>query len=153
MELKISIPFIWLSELLRRSDKASHLPRHPLRHLVSSECSVIFSCYSQIFAIVAPAQGTPTPQAQRPNLPGFPPGAQNLDQLFDNPLVQNMLSNPDLLRTMVSSNPQIQNLMERHPELSHALNNPDVMRQAMQGWPSLRQYGSCCLCYMSFPST
>ena len=52
---------------------------------------------------------------------------------MDNPLVQNMLSNPDLLRTLVQNNPQMQSLMERHPELSHAVNNPDIMRQAMQG--------------------
>ena len=42
------------------------------------------------------------------------------------------MSNPEMIRSVVSSNPQIQSLMERNPELSHALNNPDVMRQAMQ---------------------
>ena len=57
---------------------------------------------------------------------------QNFDQLLDNPLIQNMMNNPDLIRNVVSTNPQMQNLMERHPELSHAINNPDVMRQAMQ---------------------
>ncbi|OQV26092.1 putative Ubiquilin-4 [Hypsibius exemplaris] len=60
------------------------------------------------------------------------PNMQNLDQLLDNPMVQSMMSNPEMIRNVVSSNPQIQSLMERNPELSHALNNPDVIRQAMQ---------------------
>jgi ubiquilin len=60
------------------------------------------------------------------------PNLQNLDQLLDNPLIQNMMNNPEMIRNVVSSNPQIQSLMERNPELSHALNNPDVIRQAMQ---------------------
>ena len=57
---------------------------------------------------------------------------QNFDQLLDNLLIQSMMNNPDLIRNVVSTNRQMQNSMERHPELSHALNNPDVMRQAMQ---------------------
>lgn len=59
-------------------------------------------------------------------------GIPNIEQLLDNPLVQNMVNNPEMIRNVVSSNPQIQSLMDRHPELGHALNNPDVIRQAMQ---------------------
>lgn len=52
-----------------------------------------------------------------------------LSQIMENPLVQNMMSNPDLMRQMIVANPQMQQLMERNPEISHMLNNPELMRQ------------------------
>uniref|UniRef100_A0A8C8CPH6 Ubiquilin-4 n=1 Tax=Oncorhynchus tshawytscha TaxID=74940 RepID=A0A8C8CPH6_ONCTS len=55
-----------------------------------------------------------------------------LSQIMDNPLVQNMMSNPDLMRQMIVTNPQMQQLMERNPEISHMLNNPELMRQTME---------------------
>lgn len=68
-----------------------------------------------------------------------------LSQIMENPLVQDMMSNPDLMRHMIMANPQMQQLMERNPEISHMLNNPELMRQvgmrgrALGGWtlPSL----------------
>lgn len=60
-----------------------------------------------------------------------------LSQIMENPLVQNMMSNPDLMRQMIMANPQMQQLMERNPEISHMLNNPELMRQVGQrtgGW-------------------
>uniref|UniRef100_A0A8D0G9W8 Ubiquilin-4 n=1 Tax=Sphenodon punctatus TaxID=8508 RepID=A0A8D0G9W8_SPHPU len=54
-----------------------------------------------------------------------------LSQIMENPLVQNMMSNPDLMRQMIMANPQMQQLMERNPEISHMLNNPELMRQEM----------------------
>ncbi|OCT66532.1 ubiquilin 4 S homeolog isoform X1 [Xenopus laevis] len=55
-----------------------------------------------------------------------------LSQIMENPLVQNMMSNPDLMRQMIIANPQMQQLMERNPEISHMLNNPELMRQTME---------------------
>lgn len=55
-----------------------------------------------------------------------------LSQIMENPLVQNMMSNPDLMRQMIMANPQMQQLMERNPEISHMLNNPELMRQVDQ---------------------
>ncbi|KAF7658301.1 hypothetical protein LDENG_00014390 [Lucifuga dentata] len=55
-----------------------------------------------------------------------------LSQIMENPLVQNMMSNPDLMRQMFVGNPQMQQLMERNPEISHMLNNPELMRQTME---------------------
>lgn len=56
-----------------------------------------------------------------------------LSQIMENPLVQNMMSNPDLMRQMIMANPQMQQLMERNPEISHMLNNPELMRQVELG--------------------
>lgn len=53
-------------------------------------------------------------------------------QMMDNPLVQNLMSNPDYIRTLLTSNPQMQQLMERNPEISHMLNNPELLRQTME---------------------
>ncbi|KAG8450015.1 hypothetical protein GDO86_016631 [Hymenochirus boettgeri] len=55
-----------------------------------------------------------------------------LSQIMENPLVQNMMANPDLMRQMIMANPQMQQLMERNPEISHMLNNPELMRQTME---------------------
>ncbi|KAL0984823.1 hypothetical protein UPYG_G00147560 [Umbra pygmaea] len=55
-----------------------------------------------------------------------------LSQIMENPLVQNMMSNPDTMRQMIVTNPQMQQLMERNPEVSHMLNNPELMRQTME---------------------
>lgn len=56
-----------------------------------------------------------------------------LSQIMENPLVQDMMSNPDLMRHMIMANPQMQQLMERNPEISHMLNNPELMRQVRGG--------------------
>ncbi|CAK7310995.1 UBQLN4 [Vulpes lagopus] len=55
-----------------------------------------------------------------------------LSQIMENPLVQDMMSNPDLMRHMIMANPQMQQLMDRNPEISHMLNNPELMRQTME---------------------
>lgn len=71
-----------------------------------------------------------------------------LSQIMENPLVQNMMSNPDLMRQMIMANPQMQQLMERNPEISHMLNNPELMRQVKEmrtDWPlySYHMYDYC----------
>ncbi|KAL7016260.1 hypothetical protein ACKWTF_009980 [Chironomus riparius] len=52
--------------------------------------------------------------------------------ILDNPLVQQMLNNPDTMRSLITSNPQMQDLMSRNPEISHMLNNPELLRQTME---------------------
>lgn len=74
-----------------------------------------------------------------------------LSQIMENPLVQNMMSNPDLMRQMIVTNPQMQQLMERNPEISHMLNNPELMRQvrpersSCRGVVGERKNILCCL--------
>ncbi|KAM4710068.1 ubiquilin-1 [Discoglossus pictus] len=53
-------------------------------------------------------------------------------QIMDNPFVQSMLSNPDLMRQLIMANPQMQQLIQRNPEINHMLNNPDIMRQTLE---------------------
>ncbi|XP_027760059.1 ubiquilin-1-like isoform X2 [Empidonax traillii] len=53
-------------------------------------------------------------------------------QIMENPFVQSMLSNPDLMRQLIMANPQMQQLVQRNPEIGHMLNNPDIMRQTLE---------------------
>ncbi|VVC98093.1 unnamed protein product [Leptidea sinapis] len=53
-------------------------------------------------------------------------------QVLDNPLVQQMMNDPENMRSLITSNPQMQDLMSRNPEISHMLNNPDLLRQTME---------------------
>ncbi|GAB0098519.1 ubiquilin-1 [Sergentomyia squamirostris] len=52
--------------------------------------------------------------------------------ILDNPLVQQLMNNPDTMRSLITSNPQMQDLMQRNPEISHMLNNPELLRQTME---------------------
>ncbi|XP_040901301.1 ubiquilin-4-like [Toxotes jaculatrix] len=54
---------------------------------------------------------------------------QMLSQIMGNPLIQNIMSNPGMMRQMFAGNPQMQQLMERNPDVSRMLNNPELMRQ------------------------
>ncbi|XP_011496409.1 PREDICTED: ubiquilin-1 [Ceratosolen solmsi marchali] len=58
--------------------------------------------------------------------------SETLRQVFDNPLVQSFLNDPENMRTLLLENPQMQDLMQRNPEISHMLNNPDLLRQTME---------------------
>ncbi|RUS92132.1 hypothetical protein EGW08_000156 [Elysia chlorotica] len=55
-----------------------------------------------------------------------------MGQLMESPFIQSMMSNPDMMRTLLMNNPQMRELMERNPEITHMLNNPEVMRQTME---------------------
>lgn len=57
---------------------------------------------------------------------------QMMTQALNSPLIQNMFDNPNLMRMVMDSNPQIAQLREQHPELNHVLNDPELMREAMQ---------------------
>lgn len=52
--------------------------------------------------------------------------------ILDNPLVQQMMNNPETMRNLITSNPQMQDLMQRNPEISHMLNHPDLLNQTME---------------------
>ncbi|CAD7087359.1 unnamed protein product [Hermetia illucens] len=55
-----------------------------------------------------------------------------LRTMLDNPLVQQMMNNPDIMRQFLTSNPQMQELMQRNPEIAHMINNPELLRNTME---------------------
>jgi len=53
-------------------------------------------------------------------------------ELMDSPLTHSLMSNPEIVRSMIQANPQMRQLIERNPEIGHMLNNPDILRQTME---------------------
>jgi len=62
-----------------------------------------------------------------------------MQQMMQSPMVQQMLENPDFMRTMMQMNPQTRQLMEEHPEIGRMLEDPEMLRQSarMMANPSL----------------
>ena len=46
-------------------------------------------------------------------------------------MMDSLMQNPEVMRGMFESNPAMRELMDRQPELAHVLNDPAVLRQAM----------------------
>lgn len=54
-----------------------------------------------------------------------------LAQVLDNPMIQWIMEDPQGMSTLLASNPQMQELMDSHPEINYMLNNRDLLRQTM----------------------
>merc|ERR1719502_1967588 len=48
------------------------------------------------------------------------------------PMVQQMMSNPEMMRGMMRMNPQLNQLMEQRPELARILEDPETLQQSMR---------------------
>lgn len=60
--------------------------------------------------------------------------AQNPDMLreiLNMPVMQDALNNPDFMRNMIMNNPHTREMIDRHPDLAHVLNDPSFYRQAL----------------------
>jgi ubiquilin len=55
-----------------------------------------------------------------------------MQAMMDSPLMQSIMSNPDLMRSMLEANPATASLLRDNPELSRALTDPDMMRTMSQ---------------------
>ncbi|GIY46433.1 hypothetical protein CDAR_585921 [Caerostris darwini] len=53
-------------------------------------------------------------------------------QVISNPFVQSMMENPEYIRQIVTTNPHMQEFLEKKPELSDILSNPEVLRNTME---------------------
>jgi ubiquilin len=53
-------------------------------------------------------------------------------EIMNMPAMQNLMNNPDLIRNMIMSNPQMREIMDRNPDLAHVLNDPSVLRQTLE---------------------
>mmetsp|Transcript_32416 Transcript_32416/g.127163 ORF Transcript_32416/g.127163 Transcript_32416/m.127163 type:complete len:249 (+) Transcript_32416:144-890(+) len=49
-----------------------------------------------------------------------------LGQLMDSPLMRSLTDNPELVRQMILSNPQLQQFREQNPEIAQLFNNPET---------------------------
>merc|ERR550539_1202745 len=55
-----------------------------------------------------------------------------MQQIMSSPMVQQMMSNPEMVRAMMRMNPQLNELMERRPEIARLLEDPEVLQQSMR---------------------
>nr|XP_032661611.1 ubiquilin-1-like [Chelonoidis abingdonii] len=55
-----------------------------------------------------------------------------MSEVAQNPLVQNILTNTDLVQDILLSNPQMQQLADQNPEINHILRNPDFIREMIE---------------------
>ena len=54
-----------------------------------------------------------------------------LQPLIDSPLTQNLMANPEIMKSLILSNPQLTKLMDRNPEMYDLMGNQEVLRQTM----------------------
>ncbi|XP_053991863.1 ubiquilin-1-like [Hylaeus volcanicus] len=64
-----------------------------------------------------------------------------MQDVMNSPMMRSLMSNPEIFRTLLDSNPQIRQLREQHPELNYLLNDSELLQQSMQAMqnPSLMQ--------------
>jgi len=55
-----------------------------------------------------------------------------LKDVIDSPLTQNLMANPEIMKSLIMSNPQLTRLMDRNPELYDLMGNQEVLRQTME---------------------
>ncbi|XP_062445120.1 ubiquilin-1-like [Rhea pennata] len=55
-----------------------------------------------------------------------------VSEIMQNSSVQNILANAELARDFIMSNPQVQQLIEQNPEISHILTNPHFIREILE---------------------
>ncbi len=52
-------------------------------------------------------------------------------EMMSMPVVQNLMNNPDLLRTLIMRNPHMQDIIDHNPDLAHILNDPGTLGQTL----------------------
>ncbi|KAF7638194.1 hypothetical protein Mgra_00002422 [Meloidogyne graminicola] len=55
--------------------------------------------------------------------------------MMNSPLMENLLSNPnmaEMVRNMLSENPQFQQIIQNNPDLGHILNDPRIIQQTLE---------------------
>ncbi|OBZ86965.1 Ubiquitin domain-containing protein DSK2b [Choanephora cucurbitarum] len=87
---------------------------------------------------IPPIPPTPSP-SNLTGLGGSPFDMQmpNMDpevmrQMMDSPFMQTLMSNTDIVRSIIMSNPQMKALVEQNPELGHIISDPAFLRQSME---------------------
>lgn len=57
---------------------------------------------------------------------------EQMQAMLNNPLMESIINNPDVIRSFVMTNPQMRQLLENNPEVAHVFNDPATFRQMMQ---------------------
>ncbi|CAG8485978.1 739_t:CDS:10 [Paraglomus occultum] len=67
------------------------------------------------------------------NLFGFGSGLDPdvMRSVMNSPMLRHLLSNPEIVRSMMMQNPTMRQMIERNPEIGHIINDPSFIRQTM----------------------
>lgn len=55
-----------------------------------------------------------------------------IEQAMNNPLVQSLMNDPEIMQEMMMQNPQMRQIMENNPELGQLLRDPEMIRRSME---------------------
>ena len=50
-----------------------------------------------------------------------------MQQMLNSPIMESLLSNPEMMQNMMLSNPQLQPMLDANPQIRHILNDPAVL--------------------------
>ncbi|KAJ1611755.1 ubiquitin-like protein [Cryptosporidium canis] len=102
------------------------LARSPSRSLdtSSSSSSSQFSGMMNPFSLITPRQ-EPGSLFGEPNMDDF------LSSALASPWMQSILSDPEVFRMILDSNPQLKALREQNPELNHIFNDPQFLQMSV----------------------
>ncbi|GMI74423.1 hypothetical protein like AT2G17200 [Hibiscus trionum] len=53
-------------------------------------------------------------------------------EIVSTPDIQSLMNNPELMRYLIMSIPQMREIIDRNPELGHILNDPSILRQTLE---------------------
>jgi ubiquilin len=72
---------------------------------------------------------------------GSSPEEKMMEQMMDNPMYASMFNNPDLMKGIMESSPQLKKILDSNPELRHVMNDPAAMSEMMRTMrsPTLRR--------------
>jgi len=55
-----------------------------------------------------------------------------MQQMLSSPMMESLLSNPEMMTNLMLNNPQLQPMLDANPQIRHILSDPALMRQTMQ---------------------
>nr|XP_009390884.1 PREDICTED: ubiquitin domain-containing protein DSK2a isoform X1 [Musa acuminata subsp. malaccensis] len=53
-------------------------------------------------------------------------------EIMNLPAIQNLINNPDIIRSLFMDNPQMREIIDRNPDLAHVLNDSSTLRQTLE---------------------
>ena len=57
---------------------------------------------------------------------------EQMQAMLNSPMMDSLMNNPEVARSLMMMNPQMRELMERNPEVAHVFNDPSTFRQMVQ---------------------
>ncbi|KAJ1622595.1 hypothetical protein T492DRAFT_1061346 [Pavlovales sp. CCMP2436] len=78
-------------------------------------------------SVVPTGNAPPSPFGGMPGM-----DSESMKSAMDSPMMQAIMSNPETLKALIFSNPEMRALVEANPEIGHLLTDPNVLRQTVE---------------------